>query len=1038
MLRRVVSSSLQSRFLVLAVAAVLAIFGATKLRDMPMDALPEFAPPIVEVQTEALGLPASEVESLITVNLEELLSGVPWLRKVSSQSVSGLSSIRLMLEPGADVMRVRQMVQERLTLAYTLPNVSKPPVMLQPLSATSRIMMIGLSSKDVSLIQMSVVSQWTIKPKLLGVPGVANVAIWGERRRQLQVQIDPEQLRTQRVTQEQIISTSGDSLWVSFLSFLKSSVPGTGGWFETPQQRLEIRHVLPMSSADDLAKIAVDGTALRLGDVTKVVEHHPLLIGDAVVNDGPGLLLVVEKFPWANALQVTRGVEAALAALKPGLPGVEIDAQLFRPATFIELTMDNLTTALLIGSVLVVLVVGAFLFEWRVALISLVAIPLSLMAAVLVLYLRGTTINAMVLAGLAVALVAIIDDAIIELENIMRRLRQRRREGSDMSSAAIILEASFEIRRPILYATLIMLLAVTPVIFLGGLYGAFLKPLALSYVLALLASMVVALTVAPVLALMLLNKTAIDRRQSPLAGWLQRRYDAVFAQTMSAPRSTILATIAVALVGLAVWPSLQASLVPEFKERDILLRWATAPGTSHPETFRIAVRINRELRAIPGVRNVSSHMGRAVTGDQVVGINSGQTWVNVDPKADYAKTLADIQETVDGYPGIHSQVETYLENTIDEVLTGGASKPIVVRVFGPDPTVLRAKAEEVRRSLANIYGLVELQVLHQAEEPQVDVKVDLAAAGRVGLKPGDIRRAASTIFAGIEAGRIFEQQKIFEVVVWSTPEARQNLTSVRELLLETPSGDHVRLGDVAEVSIKPTRVVIKREAISNYVEVVADVHGRDLGSTMREVERRLQDVKFPLGFHAEVLGEYAERQAAQTRILVTAIVALIGIFLLLQASFRSWRLASAMFLALPVALVGGVLAASAGGGIVSIGSLAGLLAVLGMAARQGILLIHHYRHLEMHEGETFGPGLVRRGTKERLVPILASAIATALALLPIMLLGDIAGLEILRPMALVTIGGLVTSTLLVLLVVPALYLQFGSSPDPDVNLGVAQ
>src|SRR5262245_30729764 len=378
---------------------------------MPVDVLPEFAPPIVEVQTEALGLPATEVESLITVNLEELLSGVPWLRKITSQSVSGLSSIRLVLEPGADIMRVRQMVQERLTLAYTLPNVSKPPVMLQPLSATNRVMMIGLSSKDISLIQMSVLSQWTVKPKLLAVPGVANVAVWGERRRQLQVQADPERLRSQGGKQEQIVTTTGDSLWVSFLSFLKSSLPGTGGWIDLPQQRLEIRHILPLSSPEDLAQVAVDGAPLRLGEVAKVVEHHPLLIGDAVINDAAGILLVVEKFPWANTLQITRGIEQALAALKPALPGIQLDSQVFRPASFIEQSSSNLSGVMLISTGLIIIVIVAFFYEWRAALISISAILLSLLAAVLWLHLRETTLNAMIFVGLAVALTAIIDDA---------------------------------------------------------------------------------------------------------------------------------------------------------------------------------------------------------------------------------------------------------------------------------------------------------------------------------------------------------------------------------------------------------------------------------------------------------------------------------------------------------------------------------------------------------------------------------------------------------------------------------------------------
>jgi CzcA family heavy metal efflux pump len=1034
MMRSLVASSLQFRFLIIAIAAVLVTFGAVRLRNMPVDVFPEFAPPQVEVQTEALGLSAAEVENLITLNLEELLSGVSWLKSIRSESVPGLSSIRLTFEPGTDVMRARQLMQERLTLAYTLPNVSKPPVMLQPVSATSRVMMIGLSSKELSPMQLSVIAQWTIKPKLLGVPGVANVAIWGERKRQLQVQVDPERLRTHGIKQEQIVSSAGDALWVSHLSFLKSSVPGTGGWIDAPNQRLEIRHILPMSSAEDLARVSVDGTNLRLGDVAKVVEGHPPLIGDAVINDRPGLLLVVEKFPGANTLDVTRGVEAALKALRTGLPGVEMDASIFRAANFVEMAIDNLATALLIGAALVAVVLGILLFEWRITLICLVAIPLSLIAAGLVLYLTGATINSIIMAGFVVALGAVVDDAVVFTENIARRLRQHRQEGSDKSTSAIIVESALEIRNPIVYATLIIALAVTPVFFMTGLSGAFLKPLALSYGLALLASLVVALTVTPALCVILLNKSA-NGSESPLLRWLRNYYAVVLSRVIRAPRATLTTAGVVALAGFAVWPLLGLSLLPAFKERDFLMHWETKPGTSHPEMYRLTAQASRELRSIPGVRSASAHVGRAVTGDQVVDVNSGQIWINLDPKADQDATLAAIRATVDGYPGIDRDVQTYLKEKVREVLTGTV-RPVVVRLYGAEREILRRLAGEVRQVLSRIDGLVDLQVQGQLEEPQVQVKVDLAAAGRVGLKPGDVRRAASTVFSGIEVGKIFEAQKVFEVVVWSTPESRNSLTSIRELLMETPDGGHVRLGDVAEVSIKPTPAVIRHEAVSPYVDVSADVRGREVASVVREVEQRLQEVKFPLEYHPEVLGEYAERQAAQNRVLGVAVAVTIGIFLLLQACFRSWSLASAIFVALPAALVGGVLAVFASGGVLSLGSLVGFLAVFAIAARNSILLIEHYQYLEQHEGERFGPALIMRGTRDRLAPILMTMLATGVAVLPLVLFGNVPGNELEYPMAVVILGGLITAILLSLLVVPALYLLFGSSREPDVIGGV--
>jgi CzcA family heavy metal efflux pump len=1032
MMRWIVGSSLKLRYMVLAVAAAAMVLGIIRLRDAPVEVFPEFAPPYVEIQTEALGLSAAEVEQLVTVPMEELFNGVPWMQTMRSESIPGLSSIVLIFQPGTDLMRARALVQERLTQAQGLPtkNVSKPPVMLQPLSSTSRVMQIGLSSKNLSLIEMSVLTRWTIRPRLMGVPGVANVAVWGARQRQLQVQVDPERLGAHGVKLDQIIRTAGDALWVSPLSFLNASTPGiTGGFIDTPNQRLGVRHFLPISSPDDLAQVTVAGAAIPLGDVATVVENHQPLIGDAVINDGQGLLLVVEKFPWANTLEVTRGVEDALAALQPGLPGLAMDSTIFRPATFIEMALENLTLSLIIGSLLLVLVVGAFLFDWRTALISLVAIPLSLVAGALVLHLSGAGINTMILAGFVIAVGVVVDDAIIDIEIIARRLRQHRREGSPKSTASIILEASLEVRGSIIFATLIIVLALLPVFFLEGLSGAFFQPLALAYVLAVLASMLVALTVTPALALILLGGEHSARRESPLARRLQRGYERVLARLIRSPRPAYMAVALMLVLGLAVLPFLGQSLLPSFKENDLLVDWVGAPGTSHPEMTRITTEAGKELRGVPGVRNFGAHVGRAVTGDEVVNINATRGWVSIDPAADYDRTLAAVQDTVDGYPGIDREVLTYLRERVRDVLTG-SDDAIVVRVYGPDLPVLRQKAEEVRQALTGIEGVVDLRVESQTEEPQVEIKVDLAKAEPYGLKPGDVRRAAATLVNGLEVGNLFEEQKVFDVVVMGTPELRHSLTSLRELLIDTPSGGQVRLEDVATVRIIPAENIIKREAASRRLDVGLSVRGRDLGAVARDVEQRLQVVNFPLEYHPELLGEYVEHQAAEQRLQGFALAAVIGIFLLLQAAFGSWRLAILSFVTLPSALAGGVLAAYLSGGIISLGSLVGFLAVLGIAARNGIMLINHYQHLEEQEGEAFGPALVLRGARERLSPILMTTLATGLAVVPLVVAGNLPGHEIEHPMAVVILGGLVTSTLLNLFIMPALYLRFASNPEP--------
>ena len=1034
MMRQIVESSLRLRVLVIAAAAVVMVVGVGKIQTMPVDVLPEFAPPYVEIQTEALGLSANEVEDLVTLNVEEMVAGVPWLQTMRSRSVPGLSSVVMIFEPGTDLMRARQMVQERLTLAYALPNASKPPVMMQPMSATSRVAMIGLSSKQVSLIDMSVLTRWTIKPRLLGVPGVANVAVWGDRDRQLQVQIDPERLRARGVTLSQIIQTTGNALWISPLTFLEASFPGSGGWIDGPQQRLEVRHVLPLSTPADLAKVSVEGKPLlRLGDVAEVVEGHPPLIGDALLTGSPGLLLVVEKLPGANTLEVTRGVEAALAELRPGLPGVELDATVYRSASFIEMAFANLTQALLITTVLGVLILGAVLYDWRAVVISLAVIPLSLVAATVLVRAMGGTFNTMVLAGLVMALGVVVDDAIVSVDAVLRRLRKRREEGKGGSGIRLAVEGALEVRVPLLYATLILLLAVVPVFLMEGVAGTFFKPLALSYALALLAAMVVATTVTPALGLLLLRDQPHDRRAAPLVRWLQHRYAPVLARTINAPRTALITAAVITVVGLAAWPWLEQSLLPSFNERYLRIDWVGPPGTSHPAMVRMMARASREVQAIPGVSGAHVHVGRAVTGDQVVDVNSGQLWVGIDPKADYDATVSAIQQTVDGYPGLARTVQSYLTDRIREVLAG-SSQSIVIRIYGKKRDVLSAKAEEVRQALAEIDGITDLRVDGYVEQPQVEIQVNLAAAEPYGLKPGDVRRAAATMYAGLNVGFLFEAQKMYDVVVWGTPELRNSVSDIRNLLLDTPRGGHVRLSEVADVRIASSPTVIYHEALQNRIDVVADVRGGDLASVVDAVENRLDDVEFPVEYYPALLGETVEREAAEERMLSFALAVAVGILLLLQAAFRSWRVAVLFFLALPMALAGGVVAAFLDGATISLGTIIGFLGVLAIAVRHGIVLIKHYQRLEEQEGEPFGPALVLRGTRERFAPIVITALTTAAAMVPLVVLGDLAGLEIVHPIAVVILGGLVTTTVFTLHVVPALYLRFGAKREPDLGL----
>ncbi|HEX7171849.1 MAG TPA: efflux RND transporter permease subunit, partial [Candidatus Limnocylindria bacterium] len=758
MMRWIVGSSLRYRFLVLAFAAGMMLLGVGQLQNAPVDVFPEFAPPRVEIQTPSLGLSAAEVESLVTVPLEQALAGVEGLDVMRSKSVRDLSSIELIFQRGGDLLESRQLVAERIAaVTPSLATWASPPVIMQPLSATSRVMKIGLTSSEHSLIDMSMTSYWSIRSRLLSVPGVANIAIWGERLRMLQIQVEPEAMARADVALEDVMAATAEGLDAGLLQFTSGSTIGTGGFVETPNQRLAIHNVPPIVAPADLAHIVVEnrhGQDVPLTEVAQLVEDHQPLVGDAVINDGEGLMLIVEKFPWANTLDVTRGVEEAFEEMRPGLAGIEIDTEIFRPATFIEQALGNLTNALLIGSLLVFFVLIVFLFNWHTALISLVAIPLSLMAAALVLDLRGATINTMILAGLVISVGVVVDDAIIDIENIVRRLRQHRLERSTKSTMSIILESSLEVRSAIVYATLIDVVAVAPVFFVEGLSGAFFQPLVISYGLALIASMVVALTVTPALAYILLRNAAVEQRESPVARVLQRAYSAILARIIRSARPAFATVAAISLMGVVVWPQLGQSLLPDFKERDFLMHWVTAPGTSLEEEVRITTESSVELRAIPGVRNFGAHIGQALLADEVVGVDFGENWISVDPAADYDTTLASVQEVVNGYPGLRRDVQTYLKERIREVLTG-TSEAIVIRIYGPDLAVLHERAEEVEEALAAIEGIIDLHVELQVEIPQIEVEVDLAAAQAYGIKPGDVRRAAAALVAGEEMGDVF-------------------------------------------------------------------------------------------------------------------------------------------------------------------------------------------------------------------------------------------------------------------------------------------
>jgi Cu/Ag efflux pump CusA len=861
--------SVKFRRIVIASGAGLLIFGFLQLDDVKQDILPEFSPTTVEVQTEALGLSAAEVERLITTPLEQdLLNGVAFLDTIESTSMPGLSSVVMTFESGTDLLDARQVVAERLTQAAGLPQVADPPQMIQPHSSTSRVAMVSLESTELTPIEVSVLARWLMVPRLLGVEGVANVSIWGFRDRQFQVLVDPADLASHNVSLSQVIRTAGNALEVSQLSFLEASTPGTGGFIDTVNQRLHVFHEQTISTPDQLAQVTVEGPEggavfvagepLPLGAIAEIVVDHQPLIGDALCSGSPCVLLIIEKFPDANTPEVVKDLGTALDALRLGLPGMEIDSSIYQPAAFIDASLDNLLGALLVGVVLMLVLVGVLSFSWRVAVVSAASIVLALVTTGVILLILDVTVNVMILAGLVMALVVILDDAILGTWVSAE-------EAGDQSGRAelgpAMVDSILRLRNVAIIAAVIVAVALLPVAAMEGVEGAFLEPIVLAYLLAVAIALVVSLTVAPALSVLLLAHRPTKWPEARLSVRLRDWYRGLAARLVPKIRRALAVFGVFILAGLVVIPFLSTSLRPSLKERDVLVQLQAAPGTSLPRMREITAQMADELRSLPGVDNAGVHIGRAIMSDRVV----------------------------------------------------------VVRVYGENSEVRQEVAEQVRGAMIGVDGIGSPRIAAPVEEPVIEIEVDLQRAQAFGVKPGDVRRQATTLVSGIGVGNIFEDQKVFDVVVWGVPEIRETVEDVQALPISTPSGDHVPLGELADVRVVSSPTVIRHESVASYLDVSASMDGGQ-GGVANHVEERLAELRFPLEYHAEVLGGLADERAGRSRVIAVGFAALIGVYLLLQAAFASWRLATIAFLGLPMSVSGSLLAIAATGGQVTLGS----------------------------------------------------------------------------------------------------------------------
>jgi Cu/Ag efflux pump CusA len=1027
-------ASVRFRFLLAALAAGLMILGVSRLTHMSVNALPETAPVVVVVQTEALGLSAPEVEALVTVPLEKnLLEGVLGVTDVTSDSIPGLSAIDLHFAPGTNLYQARQLVQERLTSAFILPNVSKPPVMLQPVSSSGNVMIIGLTSRALSQIDLSVLARWTIVPRLLGVSGVANVSTFGQADRQLQVLVNPAVLAAHQLSVEDIVDATGNSQLVTPLSYLAGSTPGADGFLENSNQRITIRHVLPFGTPANLAQIPVADVSnkpLLLGSVATVVDGHQPLIGDALVGTGSnGLLLVVQKLPNASVTSVTRGLDEALVQLKPALSGVHVDSTLFRPATYLDSAVRNDRLAILVAAALALLALVLLLFSLRFAFVCLVAIAVSLISATMVLQWRGYTFSSIVLLGLLLALVVIVQDAVSSTAAVMSALAKSTDDAPVQPVTIRVALAYREFGRTSAGASAVALVCLAPLFAATGLTATFLRPMVLAFGLAVITSMVVALLISPALAAVLLGvMTKREPRGLAVARGLRSAYSVVLRPLLMLGVWPLWAVSLIAAAGLAITVPMLHPGPPVFQDRDLDVTWTGAPGMSLTELNRITALADRELLAIRGVQQVSATLGRAATSDQIDNTNTGRIWIELKPTADYARTVAAVNAIVAGTPGMQGAVSTYETDSMTGVLSA-PSGDADVRIYGPDLPELTRLASSVSSMMSGVHGLGSPHIQSPVLQPTINVQVNADAAQLYGLTPGDVRREAGTLLLGLTVGNFFQQDKVFDVVVKAQPDLVSNLSDVENLLIDYGNNSQVRLGTVATVSLGAEPEDIQHDQFSPFLDITAPVTGGDASVVDAAINRGLTSMSFPLEYRAQLEAQ-SSGGTSRSEFISFIIAALIGIVLIGQAAVGSWRLTLlAMAAILPPVAVGALVAHDIGS--TSLSAAAGLLAVVVITLRQAIGITGQIRRRHIADRGELTRELLVTGAGESAASLIISALVTIVVLLPFIAIGETAGTETVHGAAVVIACGLAVATLLNLLLLPGAVLMAGpTAPVP--------
>ena len=950
MLQAIVRFSIRFRGVIIALACELLGYGIYSLKQARYDVFPEFAPPEVTIQTESPGLAPEQVEVLVTQPIENAINGVAGIQSLRSSSIQGLSVITVVFRASSNIFLDRQVVAERLSnLTGVLPSGVHPPTMTPLTSSTSTVLAVGLTWPGHNLMQLSTVADWTIRPPLLAVPGVAKVAIFGEAARQIQVQFRPERLIQYGLTVDDVIASARQA----------TGIRGAG-FVDTPNQRILLQSEGQSATPQEIAQTVVihrNGANVTLGEICNVVDAPAPLIGAASIRGQRGLMLMISSQYGANTLDVTRGLDQALTALHPALAkqGIAVQADVFRPADFIETSLHNVRSSLLLGALLIVVVLFLFLFNLRSAAISCTAIPLSLLAAVIVLEKLGLSLNTMTLGGLAIAIGEVVDDAVIDVENIYRRLRQNRASPLPRPVFRVALDASLEVRSAVVYATFAVILVFIPVLTMSGLAGRIFAPLGVAYIWAILASLVVALTVTPALSVLLLGGRDLPPQEPPLVRGLKRGYQRVLLGVERAPHVVIAGVAVMVLLGLAVLPFLEGSFLPRLREGNLTVHMTAVPGTSIEESLRLGDGVTRALLAIPHVRMVAQRVGRAELADDTAGTHSSEFEVGFDAvngqQADAAQQ--DIRRTLTKFAGATFSANSFLTERINETLSGYTAG-IVVNIFGHDLDQLDREAQQVARALGQIHGATEVQLQSPPGAPQVMVRLRKDDLARWGFDPVQVLDAVETAYSGATVGQVYEGNRVFDVSVILAPRERRGVDEIGTVPLRGPDGNFVLLRQLADIDETSGRYMILHEGARRVQTVTCNVEGRDLASFVREARSRISRLSLPPDSYVEFAGAAAAQSQSQRDLLVHSLLAGLGIVLLLSVVMGSFRNLVLVLANLPFALVGGVIAAWVTGGNLTLGSLVGFVTLFGITLRNSIMMIAHYEHLVEVEGMTWG------------------------------------------------------------------------------------